>query len=106
VSRAVEGATRITHTGSLIGSPSFMAPEQALGQEATPAADVFALGSTLVAAATGRPPFAAESVPRLLHEIVDAEPDLSGVPDALRAVIEPCLAKEPAVRPGPGPWRG
>ncbi|MFI7413223.1 serine/threonine-protein kinase [Streptomyces sp. NPDC049627] len=101
IARAVEGATRITHTGSLIGSPSFMAPEQALGQEATPAADVFALGSTLVAAATGRPPFAAESVPRLLHEIVHAEPDLTGVPDALRAVIEPCLAKEPAARPTP-----
>ncbi|MFI8104807.1 serine/threonine-protein kinase [Streptomyces sp. NPDC086023] len=101
IARAVEGATRITHTGSLIGSPSFMAPEQALGQEVTPAADVFALGSTLVAAATGRPPFAAESVPRLLHEIVHAEPDLTGVPDGLRAVVEPCLAKDPAARPTP-----
>ncbi|MFJ6935852.1 serine/threonine-protein kinase [Streptomyces sp. NPDC101132] len=101
IARAVEGATRITHTGSLIGSPSFMAPEQALGREVTPAADVFALGSTLVAAATGRPPFAAESVPRLLHEIVHAEPDLTGVPAGLRAVVEPCLAKDPAARPTP-----
>ncbi|MFJ7154547.1 serine/threonine-protein kinase [Streptomyces sp. NPDC101118] len=101
IARAVEGATRITHTGSLIGSPSFMAPEQALGQQVTPAADVFAFGSTLVAAATGRPPFAAESVPRLLHEIVHAEPDLTGVPAGLRAVVEPCLAKDPAARPTP-----
>ncbi|MEV7616504.1 serine/threonine-protein kinase [Streptomyces sp. NPDC089799] len=101
IARPVEGRTRITHTGALIGSPSFMAPEQAQGLAVTPATDVFALGSTLVAACTGRPPFAAESVPRLLYEIVHAEPDLSGVPGALRGVIEPCLAKDPALRPGP-----
>ncbi|MET9883717.1 serine/threonine-protein kinase [Streptomyces sp. NPDC006430] len=101
IARAVEGGTRITHTGSLIGSPSYMAPEQVGGGTVTAAADVFALGSTLVTACTGRPPFAAESVPRLLHEIVHAEPDLTGVPPSLRGIIAPCLAKDPALRPTP-----
>ncbi|WP_030196823.1 serine/threonine-protein kinase [Streptomyces sp. NRRL S-87] len=101
IARAVEGGTRITHTGSLIGSPAYMAPEQASGGAVTAATDVFALGSTLVAAATGHPPFAAESVPRLLYEILHAEPDLSGVPEGLRGLVGACLAKDPERRPTP-----
>ncbi|MFJ5552308.1 serine/threonine-protein kinase [Streptomyces sp. NPDC093225] len=101
IARAVEGGTRITHTGSLIGSPAYMAPEQASGGTVTAATDVFALGSTLVAAATGRPPFAAESVPRLLYEILHAEPDLTGVPEGLRGLVGACLAKDPERRPTP-----
>ncbi|MEV7520651.1 serine/threonine-protein kinase [Streptomyces sp. NPDC091371] len=99
--RAVGDQTKITHTGALIGSPAFMSPEQVLGQELTPAADVFSLGATLVMACTGSAPFAAASVPRLLHEVVYAEPDLSAVPPALRGIIAPCLAKDPAARPSP-----
>lgn len=99
--RAVGDQTRITHTGALIGSPAFMSPEQILGRELTPAADVFALGATLVMACTGSAPFAGDSVPRLLHEVVNAEPDLGAVPPALRGIIAPCLAKDPAARPSP-----
>ncbi|MER7465237.1 serine/threonine-protein kinase [Streptomyces sp. NPDC097981] len=99
--RAVGDQTRITHDGSLIGSPSFMSPEQVLGQELTPASDVFSLGATLVTACTGRPPFAGSSVPRILHEVVNGEPDLSGVPAGLREVAARCLAKDPADRPTP-----
>ncbi|MEU9302881.1 serine/threonine-protein kinase [Streptomyces sp. NPDC048269] len=100
--RAVGDQTRITHDGSLIGSPSFMSPEQVLGQELTPASDVFSLGATLVMACTGKAPFAGSSVPRILHEVVHAEPDLSGVPPGLRGIIALCLAKDPADRPSPG----
>lgn len=99
--RAVEDQTRITHTGALIGSPAFMSPEQILGRELTPASDVFALGATLVMACTGNAPFAAASVPRLLHEVVNAEPDLGSVPLALRGIIALCLAKDPVARPTP-----
>ncbi|MFE6842326.1 serine/threonine-protein kinase [Streptomyces sp. NPDC057686] len=99
--RAVGDQTRITHDGSLMGSPAFMSPEQVLGQELTPASDVFSLGATLVMACTGKAPFAAGSVPRILHEVVHAEPDLSGVPPRLREVIAWCLAKDPAGRPTP-----
>ncbi|MFJ3721527.1 serine/threonine-protein kinase [Streptomyces sp. NPDC090045] len=97
--RAVGDQTRITHSGSLIGSPAYMSPEQALGQELTPATDVFSLGATLVMACTGKPPFAGSSVPRILHEVVHSEPDLSEVPPRLREVIAWCLAKDPADRP-------
>ncbi|MFF1338215.1 serine/threonine-protein kinase [Streptomyces sp. NPDC058290] len=100
--RAVGDQTRITHAGALIGSPAYMAPEQVLGQELTPAADVFSLGATLVMACTGKPPFAGSSVPRILHEVVHAEPDLGGVPAGLRDVVTRCLAKDPADRPTPG----
>ncbi|MCX4630121.1 serine/threonine-protein kinase [Streptomyces sp. NBC_01443] len=99
--RAVGDQTRITHDGSLMGSPAFMSPEQVLGQELTPASDVFSLGATLVMACTGKPPFAGSSVPRILHEVVHAEPDLSEVPPRLREVIAWCLAKDPADRPTP-----
>lgn len=99
--RAVGDQTRITHTGALIGSPAFMSPEQILGHELTPKSDVFALGATLVMACTGNAPFSATSVPRLLHEVVNAEPDLGALPPALRGIIAPCLAKDPAARPSP-----
>ncbi|MFG2875954.1 protein kinase [Streptomyces sp. NPDC048337] len=99
--RAVGEQTRITHTGALIGSPAFMSPEQILGRELTPASDVFALGATLVMACTGQAPFSAPSVPRLLHEVVNAEPDLGAVPAGLREVVARCLAKDPAARPSP-----
>ncbi|MEU3724134.1 serine/threonine-protein kinase, partial [Streptomyces sp. NPDC031705] len=99
--RAAGDQTRITHTGALIGSPAFMSPEQITGGEPTAAGDVFSLGATLVMACTGKPPFAADSVPRLLHDVVYAEPDLDGAPPALRGIIAPCLAKDPAARPTP-----
>lgn len=100
--RAVGDQTRITHTGMLIGSPSFMSPEQALGQELTPASDVFSLGATLVAACTGRVPFGGGgAVPKVLLDVVHAEPDLDGVPEGLRGIVERCLAKDPAARPAP-----
>ncbi|WP_405829939.1 MULTISPECIES: serine/threonine-protein kinase [unclassified Streptomyces] len=100
--RAVGDQTRITHAGALIGSPAYMSPEQALGQELTPATDVFSLGATLVMACTGKPPFAGSSVPRILHEVVHCEPELGDVPAGLRGIIAHCLAKDPADRPTPG----
>lgn len=100
--RAVGDQTRITHAGALIGSPAYMSPEQALGQELTPATDVFSLGATLVMACTGKPPFAGSSVPRILHEVVHSEPELGDVPAGLRGIIAHCLAKDPADRPTPG----
>ncbi|MFJ1753504.1 serine/threonine-protein kinase [Kitasatospora sp. NPDC088134] len=101
IARADDHATRITHTGAFIGSPSFIAPEQIVGGAAGPAADVFALGATLVLACTGRPPFDGGSVPAVLHAVVHGEPEVTAVPPGLRALVAACLAKDPARRPSP-----
>ncbi|MEU4732998.1 serine/threonine-protein kinase [Streptomyces sp. NPDC023588] len=101
IARAAEGHTKLTHTGAMVGSPPFMAPEQVQGLPLTGAADVFSLGSTLVKACAGRPPFAGTSVPGVLYNVAHGAPDLDGVPQGLRPFIEPCLAKEPAERPSP-----
>ncbi|MGW5822127.1 protein kinase domain-containing protein [Streptomyces noursei] len=101
ISRPSDSEMR-TETGKLIGTPPFMAPEQfQRPREVGPAADVFALGSVLVHAATGRGPFDSESPYLVAYQVVHDEADLSDVPDALVPLIESCLAKDPADRPTP-----
>ncbi|WP_329119221.1 serine/threonine-protein kinase [Streptomyces sp. NBC_01353] len=91
-----------TETGKLIGSPPFMAPEQfQRPREVGPAADVFALGSVLVHAATGHGPFDSDSPYIVAYQVVHDDPDLTGVPDELAPLVARCLAKEPADRPTP-----
>ncbi|MDX2559554.1 serine/threonine-protein kinase [Streptomyces sp. TX20-6-3] len=101
IARAADPMTKLTHTGALIGSPAFMAPEQVRGEAPTPATDVFALGATLVVACTGTTPFSGTSVPALMHAIAHTEPVLDGVPPGLRGIVAACLAKDPALRPSP-----
>jgi eukaryotic-like serine/threonine-protein kinase len=89
-----------TVTGQLIGTPSYMAPEQLDGKPASRASDVFAWAGTMVFAATGRPPFGhGQNLPTLIAAIVSREPDLTGVPDKLLTVLRTCLDKDPAQRP-------
>jgi outer membrane protein assembly factor BamB len=91
-----------TETGKLIGTPPFMAPEQfRRPREVGPAADVFALGSVLVHAATGRGPFDSDSPYVVAYQVVHDEPDLNGVPEDLAPLVLRCLAKEPEDRPTP-----
>lgn len=91
-----------TETGKLIGTPPFMAPEQfRRPREVGPAADVFALGSVLVHAATGRGPFHSDSPYLVAYQVVHDEPDLTGVPEELAGLVARCLAKEPEDRPTP-----
>ncbi|WP_277922074.1 MULTISPECIES: serine/threonine-protein kinase [unclassified Streptomyces] len=99
IARAVE-STRLTATGSAFGTPGYLAPEQALGEEVTGAADVFALGAVLVAAAGGRP-FGGGTPMGLMYRSVHEAPDLDAVPEALRGLVGRCLAKDPAERPTP-----
>ncbi|MGH3239139.1 MAG: WD40 repeat domain-containing serine/threonine protein kinase [Spirillospora sp.] len=95
------GATALTSTGAVVGTYAYMAPEQVRADTAGPASDVFALGCVLAFAATGRGPFDAENVPGIIHRIVNAPPDLTGVPTELLPAIEACLAKNPGRRPSP-----
>lgn len=102
IARAVDGqSTQVTRTGWLIGSPEYMSPEQAEGHEVTAAADVFSLGSVLVMACTGSSPFSGPSAPRVLYNLVHADPDLAALPAPVRRIAELCLAKDPAARPAP-----
>ncbi|MEU1226903.1 protein kinase [Streptomyces sp. NPDC005828] len=101
ISRPVDSDLH-TETGKLIGSPPFMAPEQfQRPREVGPAADVFALGSVLVHAATGHGPFDSDSPYIVAYQVVHDEPDLTGVPADLAPLVARCLAKEPGERPTP-----
>ncbi|WP_030177440.1 serine/threonine-protein kinase [Streptomyces sp. NRRL S-813] len=101
ISRPKDSELR-TETGKLIGTPPFMAPEQfRRPREVGPAADIFALGSVLVHAATGRGPFDSDSPYVVAYQVVHDEPDLTGVPEDLAPLLLRCLAKEPEDRPTP-----
>jgi serine/threonine protein kinase len=93
------GASTLTHVGTAVGSPGFLAPEQVRGQTVTTATDVFALGATLAYAATADSPFGQGSSEVMLYRVVHEEPDLGAVPDALSPLVHACLAKDPADRP-------
>ncbi|WP_344294479.1 serine/threonine-protein kinase, partial [Streptomyces synnematoformans] len=97
IARAAD-ATALTGSGLLIGTPAFMSPEQAAGRKLTPATDVFALGQVAVFAATGRPAHGEGPSHAVVYRIVHEEPDLTGVPDVLRPVVDLCLGKDPAER--------
>ncbi|MFJ5775164.1 serine/threonine-protein kinase [Streptomyces sp. NPDC093094] len=101
ISRPKDSELR-TETGKLIGTPPFMAPEQfRRPREVGPAADIFALGSVMVHAATGRGPFDSDSPYVVAYQVVHDEPDLAGVPAGLVPLVSRCLAKEPEERPTP-----
>ncbi|GAA2733812.1 serine/threonine-protein kinase [Streptomyces nogalater] len=93
--------TSYTATGSIIGTPAFMAPEQATGGEVTAATDVFALGQTAAFAALGRPLYGEGPGVNVLYRIVHSEPDLSLLPEPLRPLFARCLAADPAERATP-----
>ncbi len=93
------GATTLTHVGTAVGSPGFLAPEQVRGAAVTPATDVFAFGATLCYAAAADSPFGQGSSEVMLYRVVHEEPDLRGVPDSLAPLVHACLAKEPQDRP-------
>jgi len=115
IARAAD-ATALTRTGHARGTPEFMSPEQASGARDIGApGDVFALGSVLAYAVTGRSPFAADNATAALYRVVHAQPELGGFAGPLRDLVAACLTKDPAARPsaaqladrlhGPGPHR-
>ncbi|MDC0766273.1 serine/threonine-protein kinase [Streptomyces sp. HD] len=91
-------ATSHTATGFAVGTPQFMAPEQATADEVTQATDVFALGQTAAFAALGRPLYGDGPAATVLYRIVHQQPDLSPLPERLRPLIARCLAADPGER--------
>ncbi|MFE3943474.1 serine/threonine-protein kinase [Streptomyces sp. NPDC059118] len=93
------GASTLTHVGTAVGSPGFLAPEQVRGAAVTPATDVFSLGATLAYAAMADSPFGHGSSEVMLYRVVHEEPQLRDVHDALAPLVSACLAKDPEERP-------
>ncbi|MEV4004227.1 serine/threonine-protein kinase [Actinomadura sp. NPDC049753] len=81
------------------GTPRYMAPEVFQGRSPGPAVDVWAWGATILFAASGRTPFSGESLPKLMHSVLNTEPDTATVPERLRPMVEAALAKDPERRP-------
>jgi outer membrane protein assembly factor BamB len=98
IARALDG-TMMTATGTVVGTPSFMSPEQAQGGPTGPESDVFSLGCVLAFAASGLGPFGEGSPATVLYRVVHVPPSLDLVPGRLRELVAACLAKSPADRP-------
>ncbi|WP_049579132.1 serine/threonine-protein kinase, partial [Nocardiopsis sp. SBT366] len=98
IARAAD-ATQLTRTGQTLGTPAYMSPEQAVGSVVDSRSDLFSFGGVLLFTATGRQPFGTGNAPAQLYRVVNEEPDLTGVPDALRPLVTACLAKDPGDRP-------
>jgi serine/threonine protein kinase len=88
IARVLDGSTRISNSGPVVGTFLYMSPEQLVGDVTGPASDVFSLGGVLAFAATGQPP------------LIGLPPDLTKLADPkLAELISCCLAKSPEARP-------
>ena len=99
IARALDASAASTATGKLMGSPGWMAPEQFAQRPVTVAVDIFVWGSLVAFAGTGRRPFGRGTVVELVHRIRHEPPDLEGLEEPLRALVETCMDKDPARRP-------
>lgn len=92
-------ATRLTMTGQPVGTPMYMAPEQASGSRATSAADIWALGALAYYAATGGHLFEGDHPAVVLYRVSAADPSYADSPPYLRPFLDACLVKDPERRP-------
>ncbi|MEO8576966.1 MAG: protein kinase [Gemmatimonadales bacterium] len=96
-------SSSMTRTGLVVGTPSYMAPEQVMGGKALPETDIFAVGAVLYQLLTGEKPFEAPTLQSLFYKIVTDMPKpivetMPGLPPALDRITRKALAKDPAAR--------
>lgn len=101
IARAAD-ASVLTASGTVLGTPAFMSPEQFLGRDVAASTDIFSLGGVIYFAATARLAFGSGEPWAVMRRILDEPPDLHSLRhNWLRELIAKCLAKEPSDRPTP-----
>jgi hypothetical protein len=90
---------RLTHTGWLLGTPGYLPPEILYGEDATPASDVHSWAATVAYGGIGQSPFGSGPAMAIMDRVRRGEHDLTGLPDALRLLVESALDPDPARRP-------
>ena len=93
----------MTQTGTVLGTLSYMSPEQAQGQPVGPASDIFSLGTVLAFAATSINPFAADTMAATVLRIIGPSPVVDELPAELRSLIVSCWSHDPEQRPSLNP---
>lgn len=99
LAKQLDGDGEATRTEAVVGTPNYMAPEQARGEMATTATDIYALGGTLYFLLTGRPPFQGKNVVDIAKKLETEEPKLPrsysrAIPRDLEAICLKCLEKK------------
>ncbi|MEI2712561.1 MAG: serine/threonine-protein kinase [Nocardioides sp.] len=90
---------RLTHTGWLLGTPGYLAPEILFGDDASTASDIHSWAATVALAGTGSPPFGRGPAVAVMDRVRRGEYVLDGLPPRLRGIVVACLAPEPTARP-------
>lgn len=90
---------KLTHTGWLLGTPGYLAPEILYGDDASDASDVHSWAASVVYAGTGRPPYGRGPAMAIMDRVRRGEHDLTGLPDDLARLLDAALAPDPADRP-------
>jgi serine/threonine-protein kinase len=96
---SADAEDRLTRTGTVLGTPAYMSPEQAAGDPVDARGDVYGLGAVAYYALAGRPPYEGKTARQILAAVLtEPVPPLTGVPADLAAVVARCLARDPAER--------